>query len=165
MRKQIFNFVLLLCVVTGLSSCGSGALKYNDSIVKVMNSFQPTALAFFEKIGTVKDGDFSVLVDEAKKMKALCESKLKDLSAIEEFKGGEKLKGAVKGEIEYVNKYADYVQKLGNKDMSETDRTTLEKAFYDFSQSGASLDKELEDAQAAFAKEHNFRIDPNKVVQ
>ncbi len=165
MRKQIFNFVLLLGIVTGLTSCGGGALKYNDSIVKIMNTFQPPVKAFFEKVGAVQNGDYSALSAEAKKMETMCNDKLKDLNAIAEFKGGEKLKTAVQDEIEFVRKAVQYIQKMGDKSLSEDDRSSAGDAFVQHAQTGALLDKVLEETQTAFAKEHGFKIDPNKVVE
>ncbi len=165
MRKQIFNFALLLSIVTGFTSCGSGALKYNDGIVKIMNTFQPPVKAFFEKVGAVQDGDYSTLSTEAKKMETMCNDKLKDLNAIAEFKGGEKLKTAVKDEIEFVRKAVQYIQKMGDKSLTEEARSAMGMEFAQHAQTGTLLDKVLEDAQTAFAKEHGFKIDPNKVVE
>jgi hypothetical protein len=148
-----------------LTGCGSGALKYNDSIVKIMNTFQPPVKTFFEKVGAVQDGDYSTLNAEAKKIETMCNGKLTDLSAIAEFKGGEKLRGAVKDEIEFVRKAVQFIQKMGDKSLSEDERTTAQNQFVAHAQTGALLDKVLEDTQKDFAKEHGFKIDPNKVVE
>lgn len=164
MRKQFFAFVLLLAFVA-LTSCGGGALKYNDSIVKIMNTFQPPVKLFFEKVGAVQDGNYSSLSAEAQKMETMCNDKLKDLNAIAEFKGGEKLKAAVKDEIEFVRKAVQYIQKMGDKNLSEEERTTAQNSFVTHAQTGAALDRVLEETQTAFAKDNGFKIDPNKVVQ
>jgi hypothetical protein len=162
MKKQLFHFALFLAIVTGLVSCGAAAAKYNDSIIQIINTFQPTTEAFFQKVGAVSDGDFSGLQGDAKKIEGMCESKLKELSAVAEFKGGEKLRSAVKDEIEFVQQCAKHMLKMGDKSATEEARNAAIDDYNKHVQTGVLLDKVMLDAQADFAKANGFRIDPTK---
>jgi hypothetical protein len=165
MKKMMWAGLLLIFILTGCDSNKMTAVEYNNVIIDEHTKISKNIIemaAYFET-------DISKSESIRAQMVSQCDSSLKKLEALPDYKGNTEFRDAGVSIFKFYleiskNEYKEMLQILAKDDDIEMeDILRLTKIENDLATKEQALDTRFKKAQESFAKEHNFSLIENEI--
>jgi flagellar motor component MotA len=157
---------LSLVVVAGCGS-GSGAIAYNDKIIKLQNNVVKEMIALSQ---TFTKKDHAEMMGKLKELQDEIDDSIEGLTAMDGYEGDTSLRDAVKELMEFykditANEYKEMIDIIGRTSppITQTDISKLQQMQQDITARENLLDAKLGRIQTEFATKHGIQIKANEL--
>jgi hypothetical protein len=157
--KRLMVAMAVAVAALGLSSCGSGGLKYNNKLVEAQKSLEPKFTAFGNKMSSVQEDKIADLAPDAKLLIEDVNKKVAEINAMEAPKGAEDFKNSIIAQFNFVKNICEQTIKLGDAKTSSEERLSIATSMMKSEEEAKRLEDNTLKAQRAFASASGFKLE------